>query len=109
MGTSHVLYVYEDAIRSKEVSPEFAQEVGRALVKLCLHPDHAMESEGSRRVTWEQVGHHGNALNWIDDPPSSEIRVYLWAGNTLQRLGDLDRERLLELKALVDTELASRT
>jgi hypothetical protein len=113
MGNAHVLYLYEDALRfaeaGMEVSSELAEEIGRSVVKLCMDPHFAMEPEGPRRVTWHPIGKSGNALNWVDDPHSTEARAYLWAGNTLQPLRDLDLERLHELKALVERELANRT
>ena len=116
MGDAHVMYVYNDALRSagegEEIPPELAADIGRALVKLCLNPDAAPEPDGMARVTWESIklpgGTYGNALNWVDGPHSSDVRAYLWADNTLAGLRDLDLERLEQMRALIENEIATR-
>ncbi|HEX3326117.1 MAG TPA: hypothetical protein VHV50_03890, partial [Actinomycetota bacterium] len=108
-----MFYIYDDAIRSMEgrdqIPSDLAEEIGRAVINLSLNPDFTMELEPPHRVTWHHLqwsgGSHGNAMTWVDRPHSTDVRPYLWESNALQRLDQLDLERLEQMRTLVEREI----
>jgi len=105
MGTAHIFYVYDDALR--DVDPEaLARDLGVALLTLTMQPDR--DGAGPPRVTWHRVGSHGNALQWCGEIHSREVRVYLWSSNCLTELRHLDDGALRVLADAVARERARR-
>lgn len=105
MGYTHILTVREDGIRNA-TKPDNAQQyrdaVGTAVIKLCLNPDKEVTPEGIQPVMTEAVLNHGNCIRLDGTLHSNDEQVFIWAGNGLQKLDELDEGRLEEAKRLFD-------
>jgi hypothetical protein len=117
MGTSHILYLYDDALTPARDDPSLrdslALDLGRAILGLTLDPDYLTDDDAKdnqpQRLTWTRVGSHGNALHWCDEVHSGEVRVYVWAGNCLRELGELDKSLTPALRDVIERTLAVRS
>lgn len=114
MGTSHIFYLYDDALGPARDDPaardRLALDLGRAIIDLVTRPDF-IEPEGGEaphRVTWSRVGEHGNALHWCDEVHSSEVRLYVWAGNCLRELGDIEKCNNRDARKAIERWLGQR-
>lgn len=105
MGYAHILTIYEDGIRDAK-QPKNAQNyldaVGGAVLKLCLNPDKMQTPEGIQPVTSEPILNHSNCVNHDATVHSTDEQVFIWAGNCLQTLNQLDDERVEEAQRLFD-------
>jgi hypothetical protein len=116
MGTSHILYLYDDALTPARDDPSLrdalALDLGRAILALTLDPDYFTDADTQtnqpRRLTWTRIGSHGNALHWCDEVHNHDIRVYVWAGNCLRELGALDEPTQRAIRDVIERTLAIR-
>jgi len=116
MGTSHILYLYDDALTPARDDPSLreslALDLGRAILSLTLDPDYLTDDTNAKnqplRITWTRVGSHTNALHWCAEVHSSEVRVYVWTGNCLRELGDLDEAVKRDVCKLFERALTAR-
>lgn len=117
MGTTHILYLYDDALALARDDPDdpeardaLALDLGRAILELTMTPDFMTETENQspHRITWKRIGTHGNALHWCDEVHSSEVRLYVWAGNCLRELTNLEILGSRELRDVIERTLAIR-
>ena|SRR5215471_13133796 len=105
MGYAHVLWVYDDALRQEGID----SDLGAAILKVCSNPDFESTAEGKKFIRDVPVRAHGNAVNWVDDPYSSDERVYFWSENCLRRITELEERHLERIRSLVEAELSSRS
>jgi hypothetical protein len=91
MGYGHIIYIYDDAIRSStgaidQEDKALQQEIGKAVLELCANAkssevrEHPIES---RPIALDN-GKYANAVNHIDRPHSGDTKTYVWSGNSLR-------------------------
>ena len=112
MGTTHIFYLYDDALAAARDDPAsrdlLALELGRAILGLTVDPEYLAIGGGAPgRVTWQRVGAHANALQWCDEVHDRDVRVYVWAGNCLRELGAIDDDVKREAAAVMKRTLES--
>jgi hypothetical protein len=113
MGMAHLLYIYDDGIRDAaddaDAHEQIASQVGTGVLKLCLDPDYRSLPSGEIvRVTRASTEGHGNAINHCDRVHAGGEEVYMWSGNRLASIGDLDDDELERLSEIVSEERRRR-
>jgi hypothetical protein len=112
MGVAHIMYVYEDGIKQppKDVSDvaAFQQEIGAAVLKVCLDASYANTPDGLLRLRSHGLRSHSNAVNWVDEVLSTQTRLFIWDQNCLQTLSEASDEELAAAKRLIEREMAGR-
>jgi hypothetical protein len=110
MGYSHILTVHDDAFSIHKPTDlnEAIHELGKQVHRLCFAPQYAEQPEGRERITWGQIGSHGNAVEWVDEIHSTEAKIFLWAGNCLRPLRALDNEELDSVLRSIEEERQNR-
>jgi len=111
MGNAHIFTFYEDGLRlaAEKGGEGVERELGRAILDLALNPELITEPTGETvRLSRKPLGSHGNCVNWVADPHSSEEKLFLWGGNCLRGLRQLDDESLKAAQRLLEDEVARR-
>jgi hypothetical protein len=110
MGISHILTVSNDALERLRDNDhrEIAADLGQQVYKLCLAPGTANTPERTERITFGPIANHANAVNWVGNVHSTENHVYLWAGNCLRALRELETEDLRFVLQAAEEELRKR-
>jgi len=49
-----------------------------------------------------------NCVNWVDEIHYQQKQVYLWSGNCLRKISDLDDEELKDVRDLLNSEAQNR-
>ena len=101
MGIAHILWVYEDGLTHHDRGV-LAPAVGEAVVDLCMNPIMTSTPEGLRPLRSRPVLNHGNCINKAAELRSVDEQIFVWAGNCLRPLYDLDNDGLDRAKALFD-------
>ncbi|OGW42862.1 MAG: hypothetical protein A2Y66_01520 [Nitrospirae bacterium RBG_13_41_22] len=113
MGNAHILYVYEDGIRNavtmdNKIIEEKATELGTAILKVSLVPGYHTGDDGPERIRSHPLHSHGNCVNHVDDPHSTEAKLYLWFRNCLRPIHKLKTDELAVAKSIIDDQLKER-
>lgn len=106
MGHAHILTIHEDGIRSVKQHPDdrrkYRDAIGDAVLKLCLNPDMMETPEGPQPVTSEAVLNQDGCVRHDARIHSTDEHVFIWAGNCLRTLNQLDDEQVEGAKRLFD-------
>jgi hypothetical protein len=114
MGVAYIAWIYDDSIQDAAASPDLwarrKEEVGEALLTLCLKPkirynDRTMREE---KVTFHSIGHSGNGANLSDEVHSTDEMLFLWRGNSLRPFPQFSDDDLERATALITTERERR-
>lgn len=137
MGYAKILFIYEDGIRDAERSTEswrkFTPAVGEAVLRACIGQipekiellrlmdvtesvrDQKWESQVERlrsltkpSSTSSPVFSHTNCVNLCDTVHSTQSELYLWSGNCLRQLYQIDDDDLTTCRKLIEEELDRR-
>jgi len=111
MGHVHLFTFYEDGLRlaAEKGGEEIERELGRAILDLALNPKLITEPTGETvRLSHKPLGAHGNCVKWVAAPHSSEETLFLWAGNCLRDLRQLEDESLKATQKLLEEEIGRR-
>lgn len=112
MGYGHMLMVREDAIRTEpagKTSDDLALAVGRAVLSLCLERERIPDDQGGWRRRWfAPVLNYSSGIEWAGERHTNEEDLFLWAGNCLRPISDVDRAVLERIHEKVTRMLASR-
>ena len=112
MGYAHILCVLEDGIRDvqkhPEEAPKYTEEVGGAVLKLCLDPMMMQTPEGLQPVTSERVANHANCINHAAKLHSTDEEIFVWAGNCLRALDQIPDEHLEGVRRLFEARYEKR-
>ncbi len=81
MGYAKLLWIYEDGIRHP--SDDLSERVGDAVLNVC-----------TRGAKSAPVRNHNNCVNLAGEAHSTEAQVYLWVGNCLRPIYQLDDDRI---------------
>ena len=112
MGYAHILWVLEDGIRDVQKHPEevpkYTEEVGGAVLKLCLDPTMMQTPKGRRPVTHEPVLNHGDCINHAAAMHSTDEEIFVWAGSCLRTLDQIPDEHLEGVRRLFEARYEKR-
>lgn len=109
MGMAHLIWVYEDGIEDALIDPqswkERAEQVGEAVLQVTLSRHHTNDRP---TVDKAGVGSHANCVQHCDHVHSGNAGVYLWLGNCLRRMQELDENGLATLEEMIAKERRRR-
>ena len=109
MGICHIVCVREDALTLNKNRPDEAMSaIGQGIRDLCLEPEHATTPQGLKRVRSHSVLNHGNGLRHAGEVHSNDETVFIWGGNCLQTLAELDDKQVAGAKRLFDDLYSKR-
>ena len=102
MGHAYLVWIHADALDQLDPdSSNWAEScgtLGEAVLRLTRDVGY-FAGAGSKRRTHYPFGHTSKAVNYCDEPHSTDQRVYLWSGNRLcplSRAGDDEVEFALK-------------
>ncbi len=112
MGYTKILWIYEDGLKeaseSREKWEKYKEEIGQAVLKLCLDPDYISTPNGLKTVKSHKVFNNFNCVNLCDDIDSRDHRLYVWQGNCLKPFSDLNNEEMVKAEGLLTKEKKRR-
>ncbi|MFO8020722.1 MAG: hypothetical protein R6U96_19015 [Promethearchaeia archaeon] len=107
MGVKDIIKIVEDAFLGYE-KPYYENEVlckkvGKAVLQVISEMRRIQTNK-----TYASVLNHSNAVQFIDQVEESDQRVYIWKGNTLRNIQDLDDQDLALVAEILENVRASR-
>ena len=112
MGYAHLMWVLEDGIREAknhpEEAPKYVEQVGAAVLKLCLDPTMMQTPDGLQPVTSEPVANHANCINHAAKLHSTDEEIFVWAGNCPRTLDQIPDDQLEGVRRLFEARYEKR-
>jgi hypothetical protein len=112
MGCTKILWIYEDGLKEATESVEkwekYKEEIGQAVLKLCLDPDYISTPNGLKSVKSHRVFNNINCVNLSDNVDSKDHRLYVWQGNCLKPFSYLNNEEVVKVEYLLSKEKKRR-
>jgi hypothetical protein len=73
-----------------------------------MEPLYAITPTGKERISFRPVLNHGNCVRHAGEVHSTEQEIFVWQGNGLRRVRELDTTELAAAKAKFDEAWAHR-
>lgn len=109
MGICHIVCVREDALKMNEDRPdELVSAIGQGIRTLCVDPEHAVTPVGAKRVRSATVLNAGGGLQHAGEVHSTDEQIFVWSGNCLRTLDELNDEQVTGAKQLFEHLLENR-